>query len=346
MRPRRLMTLLLLAAALPAQAQDSPAPEATSASTARTSVTAHDFMIATANPLASRGRPRRPRRRRQRRRCGDRGAARPQPRRAAELRPRRRRLHGLLGRRAGDPTFDGRETAPAAATPELLPRRRRQADASSTRRWSAAARSACPAPCACWRRCTSATASCPGRELFAPAIRLADDGFPISPRLNGAPRRASNARRRTTPRARLFLRGRRQAEGGRHHPEEPRPRRAPCAPSRARAPSRSTHGRDRRATSSRRSPATGQPGRHDPRRSRRLPGRGAAPVCGPYRAFAVCGMGPPSSGGVAVLQILGILERTSTSAAPRPGPQAAHLFAEAGRLAFADRAAISATPTS
>ena len=34
------------------------------------------------------------------------------------------------------------------------------------------------------------------------------------------------------------------------------------------------------------------------------------PVCGPYRLWRVCSMGPPSSGGVAVLQILGVLERT------------------------------------
>ncbi|HET7198733.1 MAG TPA: gamma-glutamyltransferase, partial [Burkholderiales bacterium] len=39
------------------------------------------------------------------------------------------------------------------------------------------------------------------------------------------------------------------------------------------------------------------------------------PVCGMYRAWRLCSMGPPSSGGVAVLQILGILERTGFAAA-------------------------------
>jgi gamma-glutamyltranspeptidase/glutathione hydrolase len=62
------------------------------------------------------------------------------------------------------------------------------------------------------------------------------------------------------------------------------------------------------------------------------------PVCGPYRGRRVCSMGPPSSGGVAVLQILGILERTAFARAPPHSVQAAHLFTEAGRLAFADRA--------
>ena len=49
-------------------------------------------------------------------------------------------------------------------------------------------------------------------------------------------------------------------------------------------------------------------------------------------------MGPPSSGGVAVLQILGMLERTPFASAPAQGAQAVHYFAEAGRLAYADRA--------
>ena len=62
------------------------------------------------------------------------------------------------------------------------------------------------------------------------------------------------------------------------------------------------------------------------------------PVCGPYRAWRVCSMGPPSSGAVAVLQILGILERTRFARAPPQSAQALHYFAEAGKLAYADRA--------
>jgi gamma-glutamyltranspeptidase/glutathione hydrolase len=62
------------------------------------------------------------------------------------------------------------------------------------------------------------------------------------------------------------------------------------------------------------------------------------PVCGGYRGRRVCSMGPPSSGGVAVLQMLGVLERTAFARAPPHSVQAVHLFTEAGRLAFADRA--------
>lgn len=67
-----------------------------------------------------------------------------------------------------------------------------------------------------------------------------------------------------------------------------------------------------------------------------------APVCLPYRRWVVCGMPPPTSGGVAVLQILKLLEPFDLAAlapAPNqsPGPEAIHLVAEASRLAFADR---------
>ncbi len=62
-----------------------------------------------------------------------------------------------------------------------------------------------------------------------------------------------------------------------------------------------------------------------------------APVCGAYRGFRVCGMGPPSSGGIAVLQILGQLERFDMAALGPASPVAWHLFAESERLAYADR---------
>ena len=65
------------------------------------------------------------------------------------------------------------------------------------------------------------------------------------------------------------------------------------------------------------------------------------PVCSDYRAYTVCGMPPPSSGGIAVAQMLGILE-TRNMAALAPvdgsvGAEALHLFSEAARLAYADR---------
>jgi gamma-glutamyltranspeptidase/glutathione hydrolase len=63
-----------------------------------------------------------------------------------------------------------------------------------------------------------------------------------------------------------------------------------------------------------------------------------APVCGAYRGYRVCGMGPPSGGATGVLQILGILERTDFARAAPQSAEAVHLFSEAARLAYADRA--------
>jgi len=62
-----------------------------------------------------------------------------------------------------------------------------------------------------------------------------------------------------------------------------------------------------------------------------------APVCAPYRTWRLCGFGPPSSGGIAVGQILGVLEHFDLAALAPDSADAAHLLGEAGRLAFADR---------
>jgi gamma-glutamyltranspeptidase/glutathione hydrolase len=72
------------------------------------------------------------------------------------------------------------------------------------------------------------------------------------------------------------------------------------------------------------------------------------PVCTTYRNYWVCGMGPPSSGGIAVAQSLGILENFDLSASQylptlvnseggKPSVAAVHVISESQRLAYADR---------
>ena len=62
------------------------------------------------------------------------------------------------------------------------------------------------------------------------------------------------------------------------------------------------------------------------------------PVCAEYRGYNVCGMGPPSSGALAVGQILKIIEdRPDLMGSDPLDVDTVHLFTQAGRLAFADR---------
>lgn len=68
------------------------------------------------------------------------------------------------------------------------------------------------------------------------------------------------------------------------------------------------------------------------------------PVCGPYRVWIVCGMPPPSSGGIAILQVLGLLEPFELWRDKPDDLRSLHLIAEASRLAFADRDRYVADP--
>lgn len=61
------------------------------------------------------------------------------------------------------------------------------------------------------------------------------------------------------------------------------------------------------------------------------------PVCADYRDFDICGMAPPSSGGLAVLQIMGILEHFPLTNHTVDDPQMWHVVTQATRAAFADR---------
>ncbi|MES2058230.1 MAG: gamma-glutamyltransferase [Pseudomonadota bacterium] len=61
------------------------------------------------------------------------------------------------------------------------------------------------------------------------------------------------------------------------------------------------------------------------------------PVCGKYRGYRICGMGPPSSGATTVLQILGMIERFDMKKLGKDSPVAWHLIGEAMLLAYADR---------
>ncbi len=178
--------------------------------------------------------------------------------------------------------------------------------------------------------------------LFQPALKLAEEGFAVGQRLHSLLPRAQHLQRDATARAYFF-----QASG------EPHP-----VGTRLRNPrlfavlqELATHGA---AVLSRGDlpEAIVQKIRDDPSRPgilstsdfeqyRSIP---RSPVCGVYRRHRICGMGPPSSGGTTVLAILGMLEQFDMGQMDPGTALPWHLFAEAARLAYADRNRYVADP--
>lgn len=67
-------------------------------------------------------------------------------------------------------------------------------------------------------------------------------------------------------------------------------------------------------------------------------------ICGPYRAYLVCTMGEPSSGGLMLLGALGILQNFNMADLGPSNPLSWHYITEASRLMFADRNYYMADP--
>lgn len=231
--------------------------------------------------------------------------------------------------------WDGRETAPAAATPGLFLRPDGQPLAFYDAVLSGRSVGV-PGAVAMLEAAHRAHGRLPWARLWARAAEAAEAGFRVSPRLASAV--AADAERlRRDPGARAYfflpdgapvpeghtLRNPAQAEVFRLIGEQGAAalHRGPVAAEIAAAVR--AHGEGGLMT-------TDDLAGYAPRRR--------AAVCGPYRAHVVCGFPPPSSGGVAVGQILGVLEHFDVPRLDPRGADAAHLLAEAGRLAFADRA--------
>jgi gamma-glutamyltranspeptidase / glutathione hydrolase len=175
-------------------------------------------------------------------------------------------------------------------------------------------------------------------RLLRPAIRLAENGFVISPRLHQLLRDDSLLRLDPAARALYYCEnGDARAVGEiLRNPEFAVTLRAMAAT--GASAFYSGEGADRIAAAvARRGGALTAADLHDYRPMRR------DVVCGPYRQWRICGMPPPSSGGVGVLQLLGLLDRGKPLLDPDTA-DAVHLFAEAGRLVYADRARYLADP--
>jgi gamma-glutamyltranspeptidase/glutathione hydrolase len=229
--------------------------------------------------------------------------------------------------------YDGRETAPAAARPDRF----LAGDGKPMKFYDAVVggRSVgVPGTLRVLELAHRKHGRLPWAALFQPAIRLADDGFSVSPRLNSL--LASDRHLRLQPVARDYFYdadGRARAVG--HLLKNPQ------------------FGAVLRRVARQGVTAfyEGEIAQDivDAVRSAANPGdlalediagyraKQRAPVCGPYRAYRICGMPSPSSGGMTVLQMLTMLERFEMDKIDPGSAMAAHLFAEAGKLAYADR---------
>jgi gamma-glutamyltranspeptidase / glutathione hydrolase len=221
-------------------------------------------------------------------------------------------------------TYDGRETAPAAARPDRFLNQRFIEAAVGGRSVGV------PGVLRMLELAHRQHGSLPWAELFQPAIRLAEAGFSTTPQLRR--QLASERFLRNDPRARQV-----------YYAADGAPRERIANPEYA-ATLRviATRGADGfyrgdiardlvRAVRARGGDIT-----EDDLAAYQALER--EPLCDVYRKWRICSMGPPSSGGLAVLQILGLLERAQFARAPPHSAEALHLFAEAGRLAYADRA--------
>lgn len=243
--------------------------------------------------------------------------------------------------------FDGRETAPAAATENYL-------------RWISDTDRTAPKPDA---RASGRSIGVPGivrmladvhdqhgktawRDLFAPAVTLADDGFDISARLSTAIADAAPKLALDEDAAAYFL----NADGSPKTAENRLTNPAYAKTLGAIASDSAAFYTGEIARNIVAEAAEGSGGRTPSLLTAEdLAGyavKNREPLCAPYRGKEICGMPPPSSGGIAVAATLGILEKFPMEQhrptdvdlnGGRPTVMGVHLISEAERLAYADR---------
>ncbi len=236
-------------------------------------------------------------------------------------------------------SYDGRETAPAAARPDRFPQGRPFDDIVASGLGIGV-----PGVPRLLEAIHKKHGRLPWPRLFEPAIRLAEDGFQVSPRLN-AGLTAMGAQRFSPAARRQFF-----APDGTAWPVGHRLRNPDYA---ATLLALATEG----AAAFYQGPiasailAAGRDAPHAPSdmstddlASYRVIER--APVCFDYRERRICSMGPPSSGGPALAQILGLIEPfdLGRGRGAALAPHALHLIAEAEKLAYADRDRFIADP--
>ena len=232
-------------------------------------------------------------------------------------------------------TIDGRETAPAAATPNRFLDAEGKVLGREARVFSGLSVGV-PGNVALAAKAHAEHGKLPWAALFAPAIALAEDGFVLNRRLFES-LKGNKGRADKSPAAKAVFFG----ADGNPLPVGTTirvPELAATFRKLAAQGPRAMYGSEAAAAlAAHVAEATPQDGRMTAADITTYQPRERAPVCVTYRVYKVCGMGPPSSGGIAVAQMLGQLERFDLAALGPDSPVFWHLFIESQRLAYADR---------
>jgi gamma-glutamyltranspeptidase/glutathione hydrolase len=171
----------------------------------------------------------------------------------------------------------------------------------------------------------------PWRVVVAPAIELAERGFPVSSRLAGAIARQSTLQRNPAARQIFTRNGTPLAPGTPlQQLDLARTLRAIAAD-----PQSFYTGTIAAAIAQDMAANQGLITLTDLQRYRPI---WREPLCGQFQQARICSMPPPSSGGVHLLQILNLLSQTDLKALGWHHPDVLHLLVEAMRIAYADRA--------
>lgn len=252
---------------------------------------------------------------------------------------------GFLVRRDGASgairTLDGRETAPAGAGPDLF----LDAASSPLPFFDAVAGGlsvGVPGLLHMLQRAHAEFGTRPWATLFEPALALARDGFVVQPRLHGLLARVPHLERDPEARAYFFdASGNPRPVGYRLRNPELFETLAHLAADGGMALYR---GHLAEAIARKVNLDPDRPGTLSVSDLAHYDSRFREPVCGQYRTYRVCGMGPPSSGATTILAILGMLETFDLGRMDPGTVEPWHLFAEASRLAYADRDRYVADP--
>ncbi|HEY5347195.1 MAG TPA: gamma-glutamyltransferase [Rhizomicrobium sp.] len=238
-------------------------------------------------------------------------------------------------------SFDGRESAPASATPGMF----LDADGTPRAHFDAIPGGlsvGVPGVVAMLWSAHKKYGRLPWASLFAPAIRLAQNGFPVGHKLAATIRQYA-AMQNMPDIKRYFF----HADGTPLAEGEILRNRELAASLRAIArggPGAFYSGPIARSIVSAVQHAPVNPGGMTLSDLARYKAQQRNAVCGSYRVYRICSMGPPSSGGIAILQILKMLQRFPSAQLVPESVSEVHLFTQASRLAFADRAKYLADP--